>query len=556
MPTMTLSARQPRRRRRFLGSLRWRLSLAIVGLVLLLLGVLGGVLVFTVNALLFNSATQRFTTETRAIALARHAEFVDAVSHKDVLGNCSTTMPAAFQTYFSDPLTQAPASFQTVALLDPFTGMAQAPASESGMAPADLQMNKLSSLTSQYPPGDNRQWLVAVERGVTVSYVTTENGVRGETILIAYDYRLVTDCAKGQSRTLPAVLMMTQIFSGTQNTVNDFKVLLGIAIGVLFIVGMALGVSLTGASLKRLTRVSLAARRLARGDLRQRVGLGPPDDEIGDLAQTFDEMAEQVELAFRQRQAAEEQMRQFIADASHELRTPLTSIKGYLDLLAAGGETDPRESRQMVLNARGEAARMSRLVEDLLTLARFDAGRPIEQVWTDLGQLAGMAVDQARLLAGERQVTLSGGGAGRMMALVDPDRIKQVLLALLDNALKYGRQDPGGWVRVALDREPDAVRIEVIDNGPGIPPGDLPNIFNRFYRGKQGAIGAGNGQSPPRADQPGGSGLGLAIARTIVAAHGGTISVESRLGQGTRFIIRLPVTVPSIAGAARAPVTR
>ena len=253
-------------------------------------------------------------------------------------------------------------------------------------------------------------------------------------------------------------------------------------------------------------------------------------------------------------------MRQFVADASHELRTPLTSIRGFVDVLLRGAKDDPATAEEVLQATRREAERMSRLVNDLLTLARLDVGRPLELQQVDLLGLAGEAVDQARILAGEREVALRGDGAGRLLVNADADRLKQVLLVLLDNALKYGRQDATGWVRVQVGRTARGAFVSVADNGEGISPEDLPHIFDRFYRAQRAALrrqsaGPVTSPSPPpaalvdplgtpasrRASQREGSGLGLAIAQAIVRAHGGALTVRSQLGAGTTFTVELPL---------------
>ena len=259
-------------------------------------------------------------------------------------------------------------------------------------------------------------------------------------------------------------------------------------------------------------------------------------------------------------------MRQFIADASHELRTPLTAIRGYTDVLLRGAaHDDPATVEQVLLATSREAERMSRLVNDLLTLARMDAGRPLERQPIDLIALAGEAVDQARILAGEREVSLTTDGGGRLIVPADPDRLKQVLLILLDNALKYGRPAPEGWARVRVGRTEHGAVLHVADNGQGIAPEDLPHIFDRFYRSERAArqrritgvqvaarpheppvpysAGAQDGQDGAAVSSnrvTSGSGLGLAIAQAIVQAHRGTLTVQSQWGAGTTFTIALP----------------
>jgi two-component system, OmpR family, sensor kinase len=300
--------------------------------------------------------------------------------------------------------------------------------------------------------------------------------------------------------------------------------------------------------------MTTTARLIARGDLSQRVRLPHGGDEIGQLAAAFDEMIGRIEQAFGAQTRSEARMRQFIADASHELRTPLTAIRGYSDVLLRGAaREDPAAVEHVLLAMSREAERMSRLVNDLLTLARLDEGRPLEQQSVDVIALVGEAVDQARVLAGDTEVSLTSDGGGRLTLSLDPDRIKQVLLVLLDNALKYRRRGLDAWVRVRVGRAEHGVTVSVADNGRGIAPEALPHIFDRFYReeriaGERRVAGA---QVPTVIPEPpdvvntatapaSGSGLGLAIATAIAQAHGGTLTVQSTLGVGTTFTLALP----------------
>jgi len=182
----------------------------------------------------------------------------------------------------------------------------------------------------------------------------------------------------------------------------------------------------------------------------------------------------------------------------------------------------------------------------------------------DVIALTGEAVDQARIMAGEREVSLHTDGRGRLLVPADRDRLKQVLLVLLDNALKYGRQTPEGWVRVQVWREDGTALVSVADNGPGIAPQDLPHIFDRFYRAERGtprrtpdsdpAAAAqhrptGTGDTPRPSEQRDGTGLGLAIARAIVRAHGGMLNVRSEPGVGATFTVSLPLAPAPALGA-------
>jgi two-component system OmpR family sensor kinase len=352
-------------------------------------------------------------------------------------------------------------------------------------------------------------------------------------------------------------------FSGTRAVLASLRLVVLLLLTGMFVVGVLIGGPLVSQSLRPLRVLTQAAHGIATGDLSQRARIPHDGEEIGQLADAFDEMATRIEAAFAVQTRSEEQMRQFIADASHELRTPLTAIRGYTDVLLRGAaQNDPAAAREVLLATKREAERMSRLVSDLLTLARLDTGRPLERQPVDLIAVVGEAVDQTRITAGSREVSLTTDGGGRLMIMGDADRLKQVLLILLDNALKYGRPAPEGWVRVRVRRTAGGAEVVVADNGRGIAPDDLPRIFDRFHRGgspPQGGqiVGAevsvlptappvpesANGpDNSPRGPShaPTGSGLGLAIAKAIAQAHGGTLSVESQVGVGTTFSLALP----------------
>jgi signal transduction histidine kinase len=178
----------------------------------------------------------------------------------------------------------------------------------------------------------------------------------------------------------------------------------------------------------------------------------------------------------------------------------------------------------------------------------------------DLAALAGECVDQARILAGEREVMMRTDGRGRLMVMGDPDRLKQVALVLLDNALKYGRQAPDGWARLSVGRQDGQALLMVEDNGPGIAPDDLSHVFERFYRAERaarqrrmtGAPATSATPTPPgdAAPKAEGSGLGLAIAQAIAQAHGGSLTARSVVGSGTAFTLTLPL-IPNAAGSHR-----
>jgi two-component system OmpR family sensor kinase len=282
---------------------------------------------------------------------------------------------------------------------------------------------------------------------------------------------------------------------------------------------------IVGRALQPLEQMSVTAGALAAGDYKQRVTVPPTRDEIGNLASAFNQMAAGIEQAFEVRRRSEERMRQFVGDASHELRTPLTSIAGYLDVLQRRQEVDPETLREALLAMQRESARMTRLVNDLLTLTRFESGRAPGLRPVSLDAWLNETLDELDLRshgAPERRSLQSG-----IVVRADPEALKQVVINLAQNALKYA---PGAEQDWSCFSEDGRAAIRVHDSGPGIPAQDLPFVFERFYRGEK-----------ARDRSTGGSGLGLAIARSIVEAHQGTIQAESEPGQGATFTAWLPL---------------
>jgi two-component system OmpR family sensor kinase len=248
-------------------------------------------------------------------------------------------------------------------------------------------------------------------------------------------------------------------------------------------------------------------------------------------------MLASIEAAYRVRADGEarallsqDRMRRFIADASHELRTPLTSVRGLAEYgLQQGDGASPAELlRLMGLIAR-EAGRMGRLVDDLLLLARFDAGRALERRPVDLASIAAEAVTQARIVAAGRPITLQA--AEPVIVDGDAERLRQVIDNLIGNAVQH--TPPGTPVTVTVWSEPESGRLTVADRGPGLTQEQASHVFERFYRTDGARTRAG-----------GGAGLGLAIAASLAAAHGGELTVDTKPGHGAAFQLRLPLWFP------------
>ncbi|HLI08479.1 MAG TPA: ATP-binding protein [Ktedonobacteraceae bacterium] len=334
-------------------------------------------------------------------------------------------------------------------------------------------------------------------------------------------------------------LVVTTSYSVEQSTLTRLLLLIGLVAGTLTLLGAVLVFVITGYMLKPLVHMRDATQAIALGDLRQRTRLPHTDDEFGQLSTSIGHMIDQMEQSTISYRAAEQRARRFFSDASHQLRTPLTSIYGFTQLLLRGAKDDPATLNRVLRMMKNEAERMSRLVNDLLTLSRIDEGRALRMRYVDLVEIAIEAVEQAKLMATDRRsISLYLATEERLGVRADVDLLKQALVALFDNALKYGKQGPEGWIKLVLDKQDGQVIVRVIDNGNGIETDDLPHIFDRFYRGKN--LPPLEGQTAPVA----GTGLGLSIALAIVQAHQGTITASSspsgEAARETAFTITLP----------------
>ncbi|MFD4685799.1 ATP-binding protein [Streptomyces sp. NPDC058461] len=274
-----------------------------------------------------------------------------------------------------------------------------------------------------------------------------------------------------------------------------------------------------------------------------------PHTEVGRVGAALNRMLDHVHGALHARQESETRVRQFVADASHELRTPLASIRGYAELTRRGRERVGPDTRHALGRIESEAGRMTLLVEDLLLLARLDAGRPLRFGPADVVPLVVDTVSDARAAGPDHVWRLRLPDDGVPVAVsADPERLHQVLVNLLANARTH--TPPGTTVTARVERRGPWVCVDVHDDGPGIPPELLPYVFERFARGDS-ARARVSGST-------GSTGLGLAIVRAVATAHGGEVTVESRPGR-TVFTVHLPAAAPSApapespAGSASPP---
>lgn len=303
-----------------------------------------------------------------------------------------------------------------------------------------------------------------------------------------------------------------------EETLQTLRLIMLVGYPITLAIAAAGGLWLAGRVLSPIDDVTKMARRISAEDLSQRLELDLPDDEVGRLARTFDEMIARLDEAFRRQ-------RQFTADASHELRTPLTVIKGQVDV-ALSQPRDGEGYREVLRSVNGEVDRLNRMVGSLLTLARADAGQSILAAdRVNLGELVGDAVEQVRALAERKGLRIRVEPGPQIDLEGDEDLLLQLVLNLLDNAIKF--TPAGGDVTAGWRMEGDWAELWVRDTGTGIAEDQRERVFDRFHR-----VDSARGG--------GGAGLGLSICRWITEAHGGSIGVEGAVGQGTTVRVRLP----------------
>jgi two-component system OmpR family sensor kinase len=359
------------------------------------------------------------------------------------------------------------------------------------------------------------------------------------------DYRVVSSPDKYGGTNISALPL-----AETQATLLQVALVTGAAVLAALLTAGWAGAFIVRRTLQPLTRVAATATRVSEleldrceVDLAQRVPAADTDPrtEVGAVGAALNRLLDHVGSALEARHASETQVRQFVADASHELRTPLAAIRGYAELTRRSRQPVPDELAHVLRRVESEAKRMTALVEDLLLLARLDAGRPLAQDPVDLTMLVVDAVSDAHA-AGPRHDWQLDLPAEPVTVTGDPQRLHQVLANLLANARTHTPE--GTTVTVGVGASDGAAVLTVTDAGPGIPASLQPHIFERFARGDS-----------SRSRAAGSTGLGLSIVHAVVTAHGGTVSVRSVPGW-TEFTVRLPMTTAIWQAPQPAAVSR
>jgi heavy metal sensor kinase len=319
-------------------------------------------------------------------------------------------------------------------------------------------------------------------------------------------------------------LQVAQSLAGVNQALDSLRTQLLLGVPVAMVLAGLGGVFLAGRALRPINQITRTAQSISGSDLKQRIDYHGAADEIGRLAKMFDEMLDRLSAAF-------DRERQFTADVAHELRTPLTALKGQIGVTLS--RVRPSTEYERTLHGLEEQVdRLIRLTTDLLFLSRLEQGRlPWRPEAIEFSDLLTGIVEQVQPLAESKGLKLKKEIPPGLFLHGDPDHIIRLFLNLLDNAIRYTQR--GGQIEVRAGGADTGLSVSVSDTGPGIPPEQLPHLFERFHR-----------VETARSRATGGAGLGLAIAHEIAQWHGGRLEVESTLGRGTTFTVHLPSSPP------------
>jgi two-component system, OmpR family, sensor kinase len=347
--------------------------------------------------------------------------------------------------------------------------------------------------------------------------ITEENGLRVETALLTKEGVTTGYVQYGRST------------EHVNDTIHRIWLLIGAGILGGTLLACLAGVAIAGRAMRPISALTASAKEISETrDPSRHMPEPPVDDEVGELAETLEQMLRSLDAARAERETALQQQREFVADASHELRTPLTSVLANLELLQASlGGADQAEDREVVDSALRSSRRMSRLVSDLLLLARADAGRMAAHRRIDLAEVAGDAAAEAAPLMGNRHFTIDNDHPLRVEG--SADELHRMVLNLLDNAARH--TPDGATISLRLSQEGDYAVVEVADDGPGVPAAMRTQIFDRFVRG----------EGPADTARGTGTGLGLAIVSAVATSHHGSVEVTDSPSGGALFRARIPI---------------
>ncbi|MDQ2787700.1 MAG: HAMP domain-containing histidine kinase [Chloroflexota bacterium] len=490
--------------------IRAKLTLLVAAALMVVLTLFGVVLYMNIRRVLFDSAAQSMR---RSAAAAINEKLSGPNPPKAPKGSQSLPVPAIGQGAASPadtkPLTDL-ARFLTTHDIAARTTDTNGVTLGDGPALADVTTIGAPLLDA------------AVYRAIAMT--NAERHLRIETPTGPMMVELIPLTRPTSSQTI-GVLQLSTSLQDVNDLLNRLRSLLVIGTLLALLMTAALTVLTVRGVLRPLRRMAATSRAIAEGDLSRRVAVPPGGDELTDLARAFNQMVGRLDAAFATQ-------RRFIADVSHELRSPLTSLGGGVEALMMGADRDdPAAHARLLRMMEREIARMGRLVDDLLTLTRFDAdpARTLTRAPLDLVALVAQVADETRLLAGAQTVIFDAPVAEAIVVPGDADRVRQALLNLCANARAY--TPPEGAITLGVRRVGANAVVTVADSGEGIAPDDLPRVWDRFYRADP---------ARPRHAGQGGLGLGLAIVRAIIVAHGGDATIASTPGIGTTVTLTLP----------------
>jgi len=384
----------------------------------------------------------------------------------------------------------------------------------------DAQGNVLGELGGDFNQASVSTYL----KGLTPATVAQHREHPYTVLTPGSDFRIIAIALPNGSGTVVAAQSLADL-DKTIDKLRFFYLFIG---GLLLLLIGAVSRAVIKVGMRPLEAVELTAEEIAAGDLSARMPESAPGSEVGRLVASLNTMLSRIEESFAARAESENKLRRFVADASHELRTPITAIRGFSELHRQGAVKGEEPTRELIARIEGESKRMGSLVEDLLLLARLDQAREMESRPVDLTHLLEDAVASARAAGPNHSVSLEIPNE-EVFTLGDEVRIHQVVANLLANARAH--TPAGTAIKVSLREVTDGIDIDVADNGPGLTEEDQKRIFERFYRA-----------DPSRVRVDGeGSGLGLSIVDAVMRAHGGSVSVKSKLGEGATFTLHFPL---------------
>ena len=365
---------------------------------------------------------------------------------------------------------------------------------------------------------------VQIPISVQTLKAASKGAITFETVRVMGKYPLrVVTIPISENGKMAGIVQVGSSLEGVEDALHQLLLILLIAVPAALLVASAGGLFLANKALRPVDAITQIARRIGSGDLSQRIRIKRANDELGRLASTFNEMIAKLEKSFRQ-------VKRFTADASHELKTPLTILRGEVEV-GLKKKRGLKEYQRILASNLEEISRMSRIVEDLLTLSRADMGElTMEREEIELSTLAREVWEDLQMMAKKKRVQLKFMDDGFTRVEGDPLFLRQLILNITENGLKYTPAGGEVALKVKGDRDQGVVRLFVSDTGVGIPQKDLKRVFDRFFR-----------VDTARSRETGGTGLGLSICQWIAHAHEGQIAVESTVGKGSTFTVTLPM---------------